>query len=169
MRVLFVPAALWILFSGCSGSSLVTRFGEQTSVNDLTFDQFTQKRSGKMFEAVLTDSSRIPMRLISARSDSLYYQSLDSDALCAIPTASVSALVYRQDINGLNAAVGGFAGCLVMAAYVGSWYHVLSDDGSSTVQAFLCIIGGTAAGAVIGYNLNTEHEYRFKLRSKKTP
>jgi hypothetical protein len=148
-----------IMFSGCAQQFLVTAPGRESTENAVSYDLFNRSRNGKIFEAVLNDSSRIPIRLISAGKDSIFYRTLDSGVVYSIPTDSVSGLLYRQNNNGLNAIVGGFIGCFCTALTAGAVTNF--NDEASSIAAFAATIGGTTAGALIGYHLDTDILYRF--------
>lgn len=155
------------LFWGCSEQFLITKQSELRSVNEISYDQFTRLRKGKYFEALLIDSTAKAIQLLSARNDSIIFMDIESGLCDAIPTSSVASLTFRQNDNGLLAAVGGFIGFFLTASLLGPTIDF--NDDHTVVGAFVGLIGATAAGAVIGYNIDIEKRYLFKQSKKTTP
>lgn len=163
----FFLAFITAVFLGCSEQFLITKQEEQSSVTDLTYDQFTLRRKGQYFEAVLKDSSRVAMQLQTARYDSILYTDIESGITQTIPTQQVVSMTYRQNDNGLYSVVGGFIGFFIVRSLLNPMIN-FNDDGS-VIAGFVGLIGGTTAGAVIGYQYNSVKVYQFRQSKQSTP
>lgn len=105
--------------------------------------------------------------LIHAASDSIIFRTEGESEPRSFPVGSESILIYRQNDNGLNAMIGAFAGLVLSGAAAKSLFDF--NDNRSSIGGFATVIAGTMAGALIGYNSETEIVYHFKPQKTKKP
>ena len=113
----------------------------------------------------MKDSSVILMTLIHASSDSVVDESGEDSVQLSVPTGSISRLIYSQNDNRFNAALGGFGGLLLGGIAAKSIFD-FNDNGSS-IKGFVTVITCRVVGALIGYDHETMLPYSFPSQKKK--